>query len=50
MTWKDYAVEAAKEYGEYYKGREHCFHPWKWIPETFVLSNSTDCENVVKTL
>lgn len=50
MANKDEVVEMAKEYAEYFIGREHCFTPWDFIPKTYVMWDPVDCKEILKIL
>ena len=41
---------AIKVYAKYFVGREWCFDPWQFIPETYILSQDDDCGYIIPFL
>ena len=43
LNYKDVIANTMRDYGEYYSGREHCFDPWKIMPQTLDLTVKEQC-------
>lgn len=50
LIYKDMSAYHAKKYGEKFKGREHCFSAWSFMPITIDLSDEKDCKAYFETL
>ena len=50
INYKDLTANMFREYANYYKGREHCFDPWKIMPYTLDLTQEDQCREFLSIL
>lgn len=50
LIYKDMSAYHAKQFEKKFKGREHCFTAWTFMPITIDLSDEKDCKDYFKTL
>jgi len=47
---KKHTVAQIQKYAKYYKGREHCFDPWKVMPYTLDMTDKNQCKEFLEIL